>query len=394
MLRKSDGFTTAFLLLALVVGFGMTWSCGSDDGGSSSETGCTSSNDCITGMRCIGGICTANTCESSSNCFSGEICMAYAGNVSQRCVPSCETSEDCEANHRCKNGGCTSIQCSREGDCLTGEYCSALGICTLEGEDPIVEPEERDCEPDDTRCTKDGMGVEICIEDGDDERWIFHEDCPAGCDEEAGICLGGDDDGEEGSEWIGCNPPSQRCVDNAIEICTPNVGYVYSRDCADNEECSVNTISGVAECIEVISCSPNTRECFGSDRYRKCWVTGDGWTYYDCDVGQECDSGFCVAITNCTKNRVRCNDNNNAEKCNGLEWVEYLFCEDNETCVPKNQVNGEYTSAICDQDAVCIPIFETRCLGNTAQVCNGTGYGWTDVETCVSPQTCVNGACE
>ena len=386
-----------FLSLCLLI-FGGMWSCGEDDGGSSG-TGCTSSNDCVTGMRCLGGICMANTCETSSNCFSGEICMAYAGNVSQRCVPSCETINDCEADHRCKNGGCTSIQCSREGECLVGEYCATIGICTVEGEDPDGDVEDsRFCIPGKTRCSTDGSGTDICVEDGDTQRWIFNEVCPVGCDEDEGICFGGDDDGEEGeeSDTMGCTPPQQRCRDNAIEVCMAGDGYVHSHDCGENEECQINSMSGVGECIEVISCDPGKRECFGSDLFRKCVSTGDGWDYIECDVGQECKSGYCMAISNCTKNRVRCNESNNAEKCDGLNWNEYLWCDanDGESCVAQNPVNGEYTSAYCDREAVCIPIFESRCSGNTAQICNGDGYGWTDVETCVSPETCVNGACQ
>ena len=323
---------------------------------------CVGNDDCDPGFECSAqGQCQQPIiCEAGATRCAGDTIQICDGGFAWLTLESCNGTCD-------DGGGAAACVCVENDDCGAGELCED-GAC-------VPEPE---CTGSDTVCG-DGV-ITTCV----DERIELVEDCPWQCGLVASVptCLCRNSaDCAAGGLW--CNPdtsvcePEPECFGNAVSCLEGSVVQCVAGTLIELEQCAgaCDERNGGAVCIcaDEFDCEP---EEF-------------------CDVDATCQPDVCVPEDNGCDGSVAqtCAPDGSAlieENCGALSCVEPGLCQ----CTNDDQCGPD---AFCSAGS-CVLNFctpnETFCLGNTIQLCNGTGNGYSQVRNCLSGCTITAGGAE
>ncbi len=133
------------------------------------------------------------------------------------------------------------------------------------------------------------------------------------------------------------------------------------------------------------SCTPSVTSCSTDQlRVEKCGADGETKTVdHECDPGQVCLSGACVAET-CTPSQKFCRAGNVAQcSADGRTSTVAATCDSGSHC--------DDTALACVPN-VCTPGSDT-CQGNQTAHCKGDGTGFENQQDCGTSSVCVAGSC-
>lgn len=318
--------------------------------------------------------------------------------------PPCEDSRDCVA----PNSVCIAGSCSPAAEADAGSDTPDADTDTP----PACDPGARLC---------DGNDVLICGDEGE----VTVESCddPAFCDGESCLCANG-----QCMPTDGCEPGTRTCQGDTIVECEDGVLTVL-------EECEEPLVCDDGECAEE-QCEEGTLSCQGEVLVR-CAPNGAGITVADCANSE----GYCTEEPEphcepriCAPNVARCTEDLLAvETCNerGSAWLDEEPCLTDELCnrgicIPRacdagtqdcagvrvfttcNETGDDSVTDACDEGFYCLDAGDTiscepqtcepgdrRCRddGETVEICDDLGSGFTEVIECDGTQFCSDGFC-
>ena len=89
---------------------------------------CARTNECVTGLRCGGGLCMEKECITWEDCEDDTKWCNHG--VCEPLRTECEGPEDCRDDYHCDAGGnCIPNMCDNHYDCGEGECCNGAGEC-------------------------------------------------------------------------------------------------------------------------------------------------------------------------------------------------------------------------------------------------------------------------
>ncbi|MGM0577189.1 MAG: LamG-like jellyroll fold domain-containing protein [Myxococcota bacterium] len=258
-------------------------------------------------------------CTADRDCDGGRVCVDERCEVADDVPASCQSSDDCPDGTLCTDGECkavapTVLTCSVAADCFpgTGQICRG-GQCVVPGEDPRVCLEDSDCAGEwicsQGRCVDPAGGSCDDSNPCDAGRVCVGGECMlAG----AMKCGGGTNDGT-GAE-VTCGP-AERCEAGACKVLgrrtdaglTNLANCVLHEDCDGGQRCvdgACVAMTGEATCTSDDDCDGGTLCDREVDLCRPAvgavlGAASDGACELDrdCDGGQICDvaSGTCKA---------------------------------------------------------------------------------------------------
>ncbi len=326
--------------------------------------------------------------------------VACGGN--QPAGPQKNKSFSCSAD--C-NGALTTMACAQLDSVLySGGTATCTERCTVSFSSCILanpRAEYESCTGSDCvgglTCRKVAQRGLICIDE---------------CDPAASDCVGG-----RKCEQIGTNQSDgaclepvivpnacetenvQRCLNNAVEVCTKNVWKMVDDCTKNNGDCMPEgtgfaCVASTADpCVE-----GDTTRCDGN-RVQNCvlsiWTTTDNCN----DEGRKCvGTGPHECQAACVNGDTACDGNNVQLSCIAGLW-QAANCVSPKSC----QADGG-GGFVCKEDALCTAN-ATRCDANTLKTCNATGSAETDTPcntntcqsvtggfSCVDTSVCTPGA--
>lgn len=314
--------------------------------------------------------------------------------------------------------------CADDGDCVAPNRVCVGGSCSATedfdvGTDTPDDTDVATCDPGARSC--DGNDVLICEEDGA----VTFESCdlPEFCDGDACVCANG-----QCVATDGCEPGTLSCQGDTVLECQDGVLAVV-------EECEAPLVCDEGECQEE-QCEEGSLFCQGEVLVR-CAPNGAGITVADCANSEgycsEEDEPHCEPWL-CEPNVARCTDDLLAlETCDdrGAAWLDEEPCLTDELCnrgicIPReceantqdcagvrvfttcNDAGDDSVTDACEEGFYCLDGGDTiscepqtcepgarRCLddGETVEICDDLGSGFTETIVCEDNQFCSDGFC-
>lgn len=341
-----------------------------------SETGecaCGDGPECVSGQRCLDGVCQCDAESCPAGCCSGEACLSSTtasecGIGGDACAPCdavtadtcntdgecrCGTRRPCVEGQRCQSGLCIcdagscSEGCCLDNNCVTPPVIAACGQagaacepCDRALADSCdvaegcrcgeVEPCDEGQRCDEGTCVCDGLSCTGCCSDS--------------------TCLPGDQEGSCGSGGADCAPcpDSESCTDGVCSSCTA-------------ESCASGCCSGaICSPAETATCGVDGTACLFCDP-----LVSDSCDSGECRCGSEppCDVGLHCVEESCDCDATSCSigccasglcQERSSESC-GLDGAECVTCDPQaaDTC----DLAGACRCGLeppCDPEELCV----------------------------------------
>ena len=380
---------------------------------------CDANNLCPTGYTCESNVCVPENivcsvdaqCPSDNNPCTDERC------INQQCeyianVDSCDDGSVCTTNDQCLAGTCqpgNQIVCNDNDPC-TDDNCDSVAGCVYTNNTALCD--------DGNFCTINDMcsGGE-CI--GNTRTCDDLNSCTIdSCDPIQRTCV---------NEPNACDAPPECKIDGVCDSQTGDCVYDNADNglgCDDGDPCTTSDscVSGI--CVgETMTCEPidacHTQGacvegfCLGSEE-TVCEASGECYDVGTCDVSTGvCDNPYKSEGSDCQNEDDRCLENSTCDGAGLCVGGTPITCEDNIGCTINSCDSatgcifipdcptGEYCNTQTGECA--LPVTECtvpgeRCESDndlcTVEECNADNVCEfvEDIE-CVSPKTCVDGAC-